>query len=60
MEWPICLTILQVINLIFMSQTEAHLIDKILDYFSIDCMDLSKTDELNVDNSTQMYLEQKV
>ena len=43
-----------------MSQTGAHLIDKILDYFSIDCVDLSKTDELNVDNSTQMYLEQKV
>ena len=29
----------------------------ILDYFSIDWEDLLKIDELNVDNSTQMYLE---
>ena len=30
----------------------------ILDYFSIDWEDLLKIDELNVDNSTQMYLKQ--
>ena len=29
----------------------------ILDYFSIDWEDLLKIDELNVDNSTQKYLE---
>ena len=29
----------------------------ILDYFSIGWKDLLKIDELNVDNSTQMYLE---
>ena len=29
----------------------------ILDYFSIDWEDLLKIDELNVDNSTQTYLE---
>ena len=30
----------------------------ILDYFSIGWEDLLKIDELNVDNSTQMYLKQ--
>ena len=29
----------------------------ILDYFSIDWEDLFKTDELNADNSTRMYLD---
>ena len=29
----------------------------ILDYFSVDWEDLLKTDELNVDNSTRMYLD---
>ena len=29
------------------------------DYFSIGWEDLLKIDELNVDNSTQMYLEKK-
>ena len=29
----------------------------ILDYFSVDWKDLLKTDELNVDNSTRMYLD---
>ena len=29
----------------------------ILDYFSVDCEDLLKTDELNVDNSTKIYLD---
>ena len=29
----------------------------ILDYFSIDWEDLLKTDELNADNSTRMYLD---
>ena len=28
----------------------------ILDYFSVDWKDLLKTDELNADNSTRMYL----
>ena len=30
----------------------------ILDYFSVDWEDLLKTDELNADNSTRMYLDQ--
>ena len=30
----------------------------ILDYFSVDWDDLLKTDELNADNSTRMYLDQ--
>ena len=29
----------------------------ILDYFSVDWEDLLKTDELNADNSTRMYLD---
>ena len=29
----------------------------ILDYFSVDREDLLKTDELNADNSTRMYLD---
>ena len=29
----------------------------IRDYFSVDWEDLSKTDELNVDNSTKIYLD---
>ena len=29
----------------------------ILDYFSVDWEDLLKTDELNADNSTKIYLE---
>ena len=29
----------------------------ILDYFSVDGEDLLKTDELNADNSTKIYLE---
>ena len=32
----------------------------ILDYFSIDWEDLLKIDELNVDNSTQMYLKKRL
>ena len=28
----------------------------ILDYFSVDCEDLLEIDELNVDNSTKVYL----
>ena len=32
----------------------------ILDYFSIDWEDLLKIDELNVDNSTQMYLNRSI
>ena len=31
--------------------------DFILDYFSVDWEDLLKTDELNADNSTKMYLD---
>ena len=29
----------------------------ILDYFSVDCEDLLKIDELNAENSFQMYLD---
>ena len=38
--------------------TIPNLIEKfILDYFSVDWEDLLKTDELNADNSTRMYLD---
>ena len=42
-----------------MRETGINLKEKnfILDYFSIDWEDLLKIDELNVDDSTQMYLE---
>ena len=39
-----------------MKGTGTNMFEKfILDYFSVHWMDLLKTDELNVDNSTQMY-----
>ena len=50
----------QAINLISMNGTGPNLIEKILfyiDFFPIDWEDLLKTDELNADNSTRMYLD---
>ena len=42
-----------------MKETGPNLIEKIfvVDYFSVDCEDLLKIGELDVDNSTKMYLD---
>ena len=41
-----------------MKEPVPNLIKKIiLDYFSVDWEDLLKTDEINADNSTRMYLD---
>ena len=42
-----------------MKRTGLNLIEKIfiLDYFSVDCEDLLKIDELNADNSSKIYLD---
>ena len=40
-----------------MKKTSPNLIEKILYYFSVDWENMLKVDELNVDNSTKMYLD---